>query len=66
MKSFLIHAGLFLGGAAALVAGVFFPPAAPLAGIVGAKLMILGGGTALASAGTPVVTAIANAIGKKP
>lgn len=51
MPNWLKHAGLIVGGAACIVVSVFFPPAAPVLGPVGTKLVLAGGGvTALALA----------------
>jgi hypothetical protein len=43
------HAALIVAGAGCIVAGVFFPPALPYLSAAGAKLLLVGGGTAAVS-----------------
>jgi hypothetical protein len=56
MTSFFKHLGLFLGGAACIVAGVFVPPAAAFLGPIGTKLIIAAGAVALTGASPEVLT----------
>lgn len=47
MKKFLVHLGVFVAGAACVVGGVFFPPAAVILGPLGTKLIVTAGAAAL-------------------
>lgn len=42
MKDLFKHIGLAIGGAALIAVGVFFPPVAPVLGVVGTKVAIAG------------------------
>lgn len=53
MKNFLKHVGLVIAGGACVVAGIFFPPAAPVLGVLGTKLLLAGGGTAALALASP-------------
>lgn len=53
MKNFIKHVGLVIGGAACVVAGIFFPPAAPVLGVLGTKLLLAGGGTLALTLASP-------------